>query len=299
VTEPAQQMTPSRVLFVGRATLDVAYSLDQFPLEDTKVFARAFRFAPGGPATNAAITHTLLGGNAALMTAIGAGPWAPPVREELTKLGIAQIDLAARSSYELPMTTVLVSESGATRTAVNPPRSDVPLKTIEAWDPAWGDVPRLILTDGFHLSETLPLLRACRARGAQICIDGGSWKPGTEELARLLSVAICSERFQVPGCAADPQSSIDWLVQQGVRHIAITRGAKPIVGWDQGRQFEIEIAKIDAVDTLGAGDVLHGAFCFHFAKNGQFEPALRSAAEVATRSCCRLGIRGWLDCPFE
>ena len=116
-------MTSPRVLFVGRATLDVVYSLDQFPSEDTKVFARAMHVAPGGPATNAAITHALLGGKRVLMTAVGRGPWAAPVREELRGLGIELIDLAAGTAYETPLTTVLVNEAGATRTIVNPPPS--------------------------------------------------------------------------------------------------------------------------------------------------------------------------------
>jgi sugar/nucleoside kinase (ribokinase family) len=80
-----------------------------------------------------------------------------------------------------------------------------------------------------------------------------------------------------------------------VPHIAITRGAKPILGWDRGRRFEIGIEKVDAVDTLGAGDVLHGAFCYHFARTGEFEPTLRLAAQIATQSCRGLGIRGWVE----
>jgi sugar/nucleoside kinase (ribokinase family) len=292
-------MTPPRVLFVGRATLDVVYSLDQFPAEDTKVFAHAMRAAPGGPATNAAITHSLLGGKAVLITSVGGGPWAAPVREELERLGIDLIDLASGTAYEMPLTTALVSESGATRTIVNPPQSDVTLSPVDAWNPAWGEMPRLLLTDGFHLDQTQPLLRSCRAVDSQIVLDGGSWKPGTEQLASLLSVAICSERFRIPGRAADADASIAWLAEKGVPRIAITRGAKPILGWDGGRRFEIEVASIDAIDTLGAGDVLHGAFCYHFAQTGEFEPSLRSAAEIATRSCCGLGIRCWVDSPIE
>ena len=288
-----ERVTQSRVLFVGRATLDVVYSLERFPSEDTKTFARAMHVAPGGPATNAAITHALLGGKAQLITAIGEGPWAATVRDQVERLGIEVIDLAAGTSYQTPLTTVLVNEAQATRTIVNPPRPDVQLKQLEAWEDHWGEVPELVLTDGFHLGETLPLLRACRNRGASICLDGGSWKPGTEELASLLSVAICSERFVVPQRPAHPDATIEWLAGKGVPYIAITRGAKPILGWDRGRKFEIEIARIDAVDTTGAGDVLHGAFCFYFAKTRDFEQALRMAAGKATRSCLRLGIRGW------
>jgi hypothetical protein len=41
-------MASPRVLFVGRATLDVIYSLGQFPSEDSKTYARAIHVAPGG-----------------------------------------------------------------------------------------------------------------------------------------------------------------------------------------------------------------------------------------------------------
>ncbi len=287
-------MSSARVLFVGRATLDVVYSVDDFPAEDTKVFAGAMHVAPGGPATNAAITYALLGGSAVLMTAIGGGPWAARVQEELDGLGIKLIDLAEGSSYETPLTAVLASKRRGTRTIVNPPRTDLELMRPEAWKPAWGGAPALVLTDGFLLAETLPLLSACRARGAQICLDGGSWKSGTEELAGLLSIAICSERFLVPGQPGDGDATIAWLAERGVQHIAITRGANSILGWDQGRRFEVEFAPVIAVDTTGAGDVLHGAFCYEFNRAGRFEEALRFASRIASQSCTAVGIRGWM-----
>jgi len=284
-------VTAPHALFIGRATLDVVYSLDQFPAEDTKVFAHAMRAAPGGPATNAAITHALLGGRAVLMAPIGGGPWATPVRGELERLGIQVIDLAEGTRYEIPLSAVLVNEAGATRTIVNPPRSAVDLPTVHVWDAAWGEAPGLALTDGFHLRETLPLLCELRALGKQICLDGGSWKPGTEALAPILSMAVCSEQFAVPGRSPDGNATIDWFAEMGVPCVAITRGARAILGWDRGRIFEIEIEKIEAVDTLGAGDVLHGALCFHFARAREFEPSLQWASRIATESCRGAGIQ--------
>jgi len=176
------------------------------------------------------------------------------------------------------------------------------LQLSDSWDQilpgSWETVPPVILTDGFHLDETLPLLRACK--GSAICLDGGSWKPGTAELAPLLTVAICSERFRVPGQPARPETTSEenpeailrWFAAQGVPYIAVTRGPRSILGWERGRRFEIEIAAIDALDTLGAGDVLHGAFCHYFAIEADFESALRQAARIATLSCLKLGIAG-------
>lgn len=283
----------THVLFAGRTTVDAAYWLDKFPEEDSKVFARAFRVAPGGPACNAAITHAMLGGRATLVSAVGGGPWAEVVRAELDRRGVGLIDLAEGTGYETPLTSVLVSGDGASRTIVNPPLQDVCLNMLEpGWISSLGAAPAMVLTDGFHLAEVMPLLAACRDAGIAICLDGGSWKPGTDELAPLLKYAICGERFSTPGRAADPEATLSWFAERGVPHAAVTRGPRPIIGLDRGRRFEIEIPAIEAVDTLGAGDVLHGAFCFYASEGYGFEEALRRAAELATQSCMGQGIAG-------
>jgi sugar/nucleoside kinase (ribokinase family) len=75
--------------------------------------------------------------------------------------------------------------------------------------------------------------------------------------------------------------------------VAVTRGARSVLASDRGRRFEIEVAKVAATDTLGAGDVLHGAFCHYFAHRPDFEPALRRASEIATLSCQGLGAQAW------
>jgi sugar/nucleoside kinase (ribokinase family) len=292
-------MNPPRALFLGRTTLDVLYWLDPLPEEDTKAYARRFEAAPGGPALNAAITHSLLGGKTMLVSAVGGGPWAVPVRAELDRHGIRLLDLAEGTVYETPLTTVLVNAGNGSRTIVNPPISEVNLRLLGGkWDaemPAsWDQIPPVVLSDGFFFNETAALLRVCKNAGAALCLDGGSWKPGTEELAGLLTVAICSERFAIPGHSGNPDDLFAWFAGMGVPYAAVTRGAKSILGWDRGRRFEIEVAKIAAIDTLGAGDVLHGAFCHFFARKPVFEEALRWAAEIATLSCQSLGTQAWV-----
>lgn len=295
-------MSPPRVLFVGRTTLDVLYRLDRMPEEDAKTYARDLQAAPGGPALNAAITHSLLGGQAMLVSAVGNGLWAAPVRSQLCRHSVRLLDLAAGTAYETPLCTVLINAADATRTIVNPPISQVALRHLRAsWaaemPSSWGAIPPVVLCDGFFFEETSALLSACKNAGAALCLDGGSWKPGAEELAGLLTVAICSERFGIPGHTGGPNGDSDalfaWFAAKGVPYVAVTRGAKSILACDRGRRFEVEVAKITATDTLGAGDVLHGAFCHQFALKPDFEPALRRASEIATLSCQSLGAQAW------
>jgi len=280
--------------FIGRTTLDVLYVLDALPAEDTKVFARGFHAAPGGPACNAAITHTLLGGDATLFTALGKGLWADAVCSELARFEVSIVDIAAGSPYETPLTTVLTGSVRGTRTIVNPPVMQLSFSPLPSeWQPMWGPQPQIVLTDGFHIQESLPLLRTCRTSGIPICLDSGSWKPGTEELAPLVTAAICSERFALPGRASDPETTLRWFASHGVPFVAVTRGPRSILALDRDRRFEITIPTVEARDTSGAGDVLHGAFCYFYAESGNFEVSLRAASEIAARSCQAVGIDCW------
>jgi sugar/nucleoside kinase (ribokinase family) len=299
-------MQKPRVLFLGRSTLDLLYRLDRMPEEDTKVYARDLQAAPGGPALNAAITHSLLGGRAMLISAVGGGPWAAPVRSQLRRHGVRLLDLAAGTAYETPLCAVLANTANATRTIVNPPISQVPLRHLGAsWAAEapsyWGGIPPVVLTDGFFCEEISAFLSTCKDAGAAICLDGGSWKPGTAELAPLLTVAICSERFAIPGQGGGPDGDSEavfaWFAARGVPIVAVTRGPKSILAIDRGRRFEIEVTKVAATDTLGAGDVLHGAFCHQFARKPDFEPALRRASAIATLSCQGLGAQAWARQP--
>ncbi len=72
-----------RGIFVGLSTIDVVYNVDEFPQTNTKVVAQSQSIFVGGPATNAAIAFSRLGGEAALVTAVGRNALANVVREEL------------------------------------------------------------------------------------------------------------------------------------------------------------------------------------------------------------------------
>jgi sugar/nucleoside kinase (ribokinase family) len=49
------------------------------------------------------------------------------------------------------------------------------------------------------------------------------------------------------------------------------------------------------VDTLGAGDIFHGAFCHYLLECNDFLLSLERAGEVASLSCTSLGTRAWIE----
>ena len=110
-------------------------------------------------------------------------------------------------------------------------------------------------------------------------------------------IAICSNDFLPPGCASK-LGVIDHLLRQGVSEVAVTNGEKPIRYASAAGSGEIPVPQVKAVDTVGAGDTFHGAFCYRYVANGfAFSDALEFASVIASRSCEYFGPRGWMNDP--
>src|SRR5271166_5809092 len=102
----------TQAIFVGLSTIDVVYGLDKFPAPNTKVVALSQQVFVGGPATNASITFAHLGGQAALVTAVGRHPLAHMVREELQTHSIRLIDLNPKFDDIPVISSVTVDRQG-------------------------------------------------------------------------------------------------------------------------------------------------------------------------------------------
>ena len=84
------------------------------------------------------------------------------------------------------------------------------------------------------------------------------------------------------------------LAAVGIPHIAITQGEKPIQYFSLGVSGQLQIPQSNAVYTLGAGDIFHGAFC-HYILRHNFIDALAAAAKIASYSCQFFGTRQWMQ----
>jgi sugar/nucleoside kinase (ribokinase family) len=284
-------MQPTGV-FVGAATLDLHYLVPEDRTRDSKGPALRFGSYAGGPAANAAVTFAHLGGTARLCAEIGEHPLGGIIAAELAARGVELVDLAA-GSEALPMvSSVLSFEGSGDRMAVSSHYADSGVaESLPGPLPAGTSV---LLVDGFLRMPCLDAASRAAAQGITVVLDGGSWKPGMRELLPLVDIAVCSADFHPPETATHDET-LDYLQQQGIRRAAVTRGREPILYRDGTGTGEVAVEDVRVVDTLGAGDVLHGAFCRFLAGGLPFAEALTEAAQVATTSCRSFGTRAWID----
>jgi sugar/nucleoside kinase (ribokinase family) len=279
-------------IFVGLSTVDVVYGVDRFPAPDTKITANTQEIFVGGPASNAAIAFRHLGGEAALVTGAGRHPLSALLRQELQHYGIRLCDLSPHFEDIPALSSVWVDAAGQ-RNVVSANATRIPISSL-AIDEELCRQASILLVDGHFMPACQRWAAAARVNGTPVVLDGGSWKPGTADLLASVTTAVCSADFFPPGCSTHSEV-IAYLHERGVRQVAISRGDQPILASADGRQCAIPVPEVRLVDTSGAGDILHGAFCFFTAAGLPFREALERASRIASESCRYRGTREWMQ----
>ena len=73
---------------------------------------------------------------------------------------------------------------------------------------------------------------------------------------------------------------------------AMTLGSHGALARCQGKFFYSPGFVVDCVDTTGAGDVFHGAFCYAVLQGMAMPDALNFSNAMAALNCTALGARG-------
>jgi sugar/nucleoside kinase (ribokinase family) len=282
----------TRVLCAGLVTVDLIHRVRRVPAGNEKLFDEGQALSVGGPAANAARTVAALGLEVRLVAAYGISPVTGFVREVLAGEGVEWIDPLAGSVNPTPLSSVLVDiETGDRAVIAGGTRSQaVPLASHE-----WLDGVDAVLLDGHGVGLPAPVAAGARARGIPVVLDGGSFKDGMTDCLPDVDLALLAGDFQAPG-GADP---ITWARSGGARCAGVTRGGEPIL-LDPGTGLcDIPIDAGPVIDTLGAGDVVHGAAAAALAVAGGRPVPMRAvvayAASVATASVRHPGALGWAD----
>ncbi|MCP6762940.1 MAG: sugar kinase [Fischerella sp. CENA71] len=281
-------------LFVGLITLDLIYLAQSPPQNNQKIVAADYTVAAGGPATNAAVAFSYLGNQSKVLGIVGCHPMTHLIRGDLQKYQVEITDLDSTTTNPPPVSSIIVTQASGERAVVsiNAVKTQANSQAIPA------DILQnvdIVLIDGHQMTVGIEIAQIAKANNIPVVVDGGSWKPGFDKLLPFVDYAICSANFHPPNCQTE-EEVFNYLLQLGIPHIAITHGEKPIqyLIQETGVSGLIDVPKTAAVDTLGAGDIFHGAFC-HYLLRENFPDALASAAKIAAFSCQFFGTRRWME----
>lgn len=274
----------SDILIVGSAVVDFVFEVDHLPTRPEKYRARGARIVGGGCAANAAVAVSRLGGNAHLAGRLAEDPVGQLIiaglQAERVSTALTSKAVGGESSYS----SVYVDRAGE-RQIMNYRGSNL----IDEPDWVLPDLD-VVLADTRWEQGAIAAMRVARDRGIPGIIDGEA--PVVREALELAShVAFSRQGLD----EYMPDGSLEHRVGMAANlldaWVCVTDGADGVTWHDGTRGGHVPAFAVDVVDTLGAGDVWHGAFALALGEGVDEVSAIRFANAAAALKCTRPGGR--------
>jgi sulfofructose kinase len=279
---------PAALLCAGVAVLDEVFRVERFPGPQMKTRAAAFAAIVGGCAANAAIAIARLGGRVRLAAALGApgDPASEHMVASLAREGVDCTGLVRIAGTSAALSSIQVDTSGD-RVIVS--HCDERLYAARVSNPAaYLDGIDAVLVDNWRPALATPICAAAHTAGLPLVVDADGVLADDDPLLKFgTHVIFSAEALRATSGADDLAAALRRMRTRTRAFLAVTDGPNDILWLDGPTVRNLPVFPIDAVDTLAAGDVFHGAFALALAEGLGEAEALRFAAAAAAIKCTR------------
>jgi sulfofructose kinase len=282
----------SPILCAGILVLDEVFRVEALPEPDSKIEAKDFFIVNGGCAANAAVAIARLGGRAMLAAPMGG----PAGRDDngdrvLAALKREAVDTAACQRIDGLSTglSAIFIDARGDRTIVT--YRDERVATVTPDDPQRLTASaRLVLADNRYPQFVRPICEAARRRNVPVVLDADKATTADDPLFAVAThVVFSTECLMATTSRKDLVDGLKLIAQRTPAFVAVSNGPDDIIFLDGGAVRRVPVFKIAAVDTLAAGDALHGGFALALVEGRSEAEALRFGAAVAGIKCSRVG----------
>jgi ribokinase len=299
-----------RVVVLGSSNTDMTVRVPRLPAPGQTILGSTFSITPGGKGANQAVAARRAGAEVVFVTAVGNDD-----------LGLQSLELYKREGIDVSYVRVLdgvasgvamifVGEDGENMIGVAPGANQqlIPNDIDNLPDSLFRNDDVLLVSLEISLESAIRAL--CRGFEAGMCtILNPAPVPALSvpEIQKLLSGARIitpnrGEALALAGMAEQSSSDLDLdaigsrLQAMGPEAVVITlgsRGCRVIAS----ETWSVTAPRVEAVDTVGAGDALNGALAAGLAEGRDFNQCVPWAIAAAALAVTKVGAQSAL--PFR
>ena len=269
------------------SALDAIYRVPAIPSTPKKVLASGFTECGGGMAANASVAVARLGGQASYWGRLGADERGTRILRELSGEGIDVSAVRRVPGAASPADAILVDDGGERLVCayLDPDPSWLPLDRVAHFD--------AVLADVRWPPGAAAVFDSALAAGIPAVFDGDVGPPDAllDLAGRATHVVFSEAGLAVAAGIDEPGEGLARVARALPGVVGVTLGAEGFLWRDGLSERRIPAPGVNAIDTLGAGDVWHGAFTLALGERRNVPEAARFANAAAALKCTRMGGR--------
>ena len=281
------------VVGIGLNATDTVLLVPHFPAYAGKAWVAEESVSPGGQIASALVACARLGLRVKYIGTVGDDERGHIQMESLRGSTIDLEHVQVRQGCANQSAYIVIDQGTGERT-VFWRRDDGLRLEPEEIDAAQIARGRLLLIDGHDTAAVARAAEIARAHEIPVVLDVDTMYPGLEAVLACTDYLVASSEF--PGAFTglrDPFQALEAMQARfGMKVAAMTLGAQGALALAESRFVYSPAFVVDCVDTTGAGDVFHGAFCYAVLQAMTLAEALEFSNALAALNCTAMGARG-------
>ena len=278
------------IVGIDRPCMDLNVSVDVFPTPNEGGLVKQNTWQGGGKVATGLVAAARLGIQCAIIGAVGGDLYGRFCAKDFERHGVDISELHVDTSATTALSVVISDRESCGRSILYRPGS-VTIPPLN--DQSYGMVKQarclFLAAAGGMYAEAAQI---ARASGAKVLMDAESASPAMIDMLPLTDVFIASESFyNALYKDSEHKAHLRELSAMGPEITVFTLGEKGCAGLGPEGYFRLPAFPVDVVDTVGAGDVFHGAFAAAMVRGMDAETAARYASAVSAIKCTRIGGR--------
>jgi len=284
---------PFDVVGVGLNATDTLILLPRFPAYGGKVAFQEEVISPGGQVASALVACARLGLRVKYIGTVGDDERGRIQMESLRASGINLDDVQIRNNCPNQSAYILVDRSTGERTVLWKRPECLRIDPDEI-APEQITCARLLHIDGHDTPAIARAAEIARRAGIPVTVDVDTIYHGFDRVLPNVDYLVSSSEFPASWTSeSDPLRALELIQNEyGMRVAAMTLGAHGALARTGGRFYYSPGFVVECIDTTGAGDVFHGAFCYAVLEGMSMEETLEFSNAMAALNCRALGARG-------
>jgi len=281
------------VVGVGLNATDTMILIPHFPAYGGKVPFTSEITSPGGQVASAMVCCAKLGLRTKYIGAIGDDERGRVQWESLQGTGINLDHVQVRKDCANQSAYIVIDQRTGERTVFWNRPDCLKMEPSELSDDMI-TCAGLLHIDGHDTPLVAEAARIARRHGIPVTVDVDTIYKGFEDVLPNVDYLITSSEFPERWTGeTDPLKALRRLqTEYGMRCAAMTLGAYGSLALLDGRFHYSPGFIVSCLDTTGAGDIFHGAFCYSVVQGFPLREALEFSNAMAALNCTAMGARG-------
>lgn len=287
----------SSVTVVGSFAVGLTLRADRFPAKGETLLGRDFDMAPGGKGSNQAVQAARLGADVEFVARLGQDNFGDIGRKLYAQEKVGTTHLRSTSQRNTGVGFIVLDAHGDNFIVLDPGAN-----ALFTPDDVEGCRERIRASSVLLTQLEIPVETAGRAlklaREANVIsiLNPAPARRVASDILKNADIVTPNEtelRILV-GRAPDANVNVidlcDELLQLGVQHIVLTRGARGAMIVSRDGYHSLPAYPVEVVDKTGAGDAFNGTLATYLGSGMPLEPAVRRAVAAGALACTKLGV---------